>query len=124
MLNLHALDVLLEQHLELYKDPRVPPPPQYKLQDYIDPNRVNGVHEKGNNYGLTPLSQDDMMRYAVKPGWEPEGFDRLHDMEGMRNVQTMNDSGRDERIDNKPFEVGVRPQISDEEFKKYTGITW
>src|SRR5437899_2448378 len=109
MLNLHTLDVLLEAYL--YTDPRVPPPPQYKFQDYIDPNRVNGVHEKDNNYGLTPLSQDDMMRHAVEQGWEPEGFDHLHDMEGMHNVQSMNDPGRNERIDNKPFEVGVRPQI-------------
>lgn len=124
MLNFYQMNLLLEEDRSIYTDPRVPPPPQYNFLDYMsvmtNPKAVNGVHEKPNNYDLIPLEKEDMMRYAT-PDYENVQLP-LQDME-LRNVQKLGGSGEMQRL-GKSFTMGVRPQPSDEEFKKYTGMTW
>ena len=111
MLNFYQMNLLLEEDRSIYTDPRVPPPPQYNLADYMSqitshPDRICGVHEKEYSHALRPIEPDDMCRYAAPDydsvpfqfapyGWAPEG----------NNTRL-----------GKP--------LSDEEWKKYTGIAW
>lgn len=114
------------ENSEPYTDPRVPPPVKYNLVDYMSlassSKRVSGVHEKESCYELQPLDLEDMARYAAPDYSQIE--EPVQTINDIPNMQTMGQSGKMQRLDNKSFVMGVRPDMSDEEFKSYTGITW
>lgn len=99
----------------------VPPPPKYKTQDFMSmfDTKPDGEHLTNDKYsyaGLRALQPDDMLRYAAPEVEEPP-----------QEIQTMDVRlGRGADLEQLPssYEVGVRQDVSDDEFKQYTGITW
>jgi len=107
------MSLLIEEDRSIYTDPRVPAPPKYNLADYMSqitstPNRICGVHEKDFSHELTPLSQEDQMRYAA-----PD-YDEI--------PQELVDYGWMPDYESNPTRLGA--PLDDEGFKRYTGMTW
>lgn len=76
-----------------YSDPATPPPSSYNFLDYakqLTNSPINGI--EGGTYELTPLSQEDMSRYA--------------DEDVVTNINT----------------TQLGEPLDDEAFKKYHGI--
>jgi hypothetical protein len=94
---------------------RVEPPVKYQLQDYRSlisskPNSVSGENEKASNYALRPIEDEDMMRYASKDDSWLDQYSGVRDMgDGLKAPMS------------RPF---LGPEMTDAEFKKWTGMTW
>jgi hypothetical protein len=82
---------------EPYSDPRVPPPPDYKLGDYskeiTNSGNLAGVDNQPDNWGLTPLGDEDMVQPSTT---QPPGA----------------------------ISTRLGKAMTDEEFKKHFGINW
>jgi hypothetical protein len=80
---------------KMYSDPRVPPPVEYELQDYMaqitsNPDNVVGIDGRDSNYALQPItrmwthSADDVVDFMTKHGRNTKKLGEPLDDEGLR----------------------------------------
>lgn len=97
--------------------------PQFHFQKYDATSRPIGNHAEADSHiDLEPLTQDDMMR-AAHPDFDLNVYySKIVDMEDIPNLQCIGNDGKMQQLDRKSFKIGVRPQLSDEELKKFMGL--
>ena len=118
MLNFYELSCILENEQPYQFEP----PVKYNLANLYDQPISNS---EGGNADLTPITDEDLMRYTTPTDYDPTaGYnDKLYSMD-IPNVQTMNNPGKVQNISGKKFYQSIRKQVTDEEYKKYTGVSW
>lgn len=79
----------------------VPPPPSYEFMDYVQTLTNSPVNGVGGTHELKPLQPEDMARYSADD--VVAHYKELH-------------KGKNP--------LGLGKPMTDEEFKKFCGITW
>ena len=91
------------------------PPPNYNFENGTKLSNPCADRMTADNYDLQPMSFKDMAQ-SLRPEYDLEP-------QAIQTMDIKNMNGETKPLDTS-FEISLRSQISDDEFKKYTGITW
>lgn len=126
MLNFYQFNDLLDK--SLYDDPRVPPPPEYKLASYMDaitsnPSNVNCGDARFSRYERTPIEEFGIM---ARPNDLPDAPATTDEIPTIWNSNSPW-SGKEIKsvvATGRTAGGNLGAPLDDQALKKYTGITW